>query len=134
MTCRVCAFRQCEGKCGLVTETRSVQCVNMEGTVYEDQHCQQSRRPDTRQECLSSTPCQYSWYATQWSQVSPAVIDWCLQCHMRIALCLLRVDGAASLSLYPLTLYRCECICSVLNTVTLYWWHCVCSVLYGRCV
>ena len=42
----------------------------MEGNVYEDVYCQQNRRPETKQDCLSSKPCEYSWYTTQWSQVS----------------------------------------------------------------
>lgn len=51
-------------------ETRTTECANQEGKVYDDEYCQADRKPELQQECLDVSQCEYSWFATQWSDVS----------------------------------------------------------------
>ncbi|XP_050510138.1 papilin isoform X5 [Diabrotica virgifera virgifera] len=76
-----CNLRPCEGvdwiasqwsgcgACGLTQETRKVLCATEDSEVQPDELCEADRKPDTIREC-EMTPCEYLWYAEQWSDCS----------------------------------------------------------------
>ena len=60
---------QCDDKCGLTKETRTVHCATQSGTVYPDEKCDENKKPPTDRECMIPQSCEYQWIATQWSEV-----------------------------------------------------------------
>ena len=64
----------CEGVCGLTHGSRHAICADGEGNqVSEDEEdrCDQENGPPTEEECAEpSPPCEFSWYASQWSDCS----------------------------------------------------------------
>ena len=60
----------CKSKCGLEVETRRAQCVSPKGKAYADEFCHAYRKPDLTRPCADAAPCEFSWYASQWSDCS----------------------------------------------------------------
>ncbi|XP_046402802.1 LOW QUALITY PROTEIN: papilin [Ischnura elegans] len=62
----------CENKCGLAKETREAHCSTVKGKIYPPERCHLYRRPILERECKALAPCEYNWYALQWSECSAA--------------------------------------------------------------
>ncbi|XP_064484437.1 papilin-like isoform X2 [Ornithodoros turicata] len=65
----------CEGPCGSIIETREAMCVSEDGLVYPDDECDANSKPETSRNCDLQggglhIPCDYMWYASQWSLCS----------------------------------------------------------------
>ncbi|GAB6024702.1 hypothetical protein CHUAL_009835 [Chamberlinius hualienensis] len=56
--------------CDQTVESRQALCSSQSGTVYPDEACSGNRLPETSQICKDTLPCEYKWYATQWSDCS----------------------------------------------------------------
>ncbi|XP_071454258.1 papilin isoform X2 [Hetaerina americana] len=62
----------CDNKCGLAKETREAHCSTSKGKIYPPERCHLYRLPVLERECKSLAPCEYNWYALQWSECSAA--------------------------------------------------------------
>ncbi|XP_017784218.1 PREDICTED: papilin isoform X2 [Nicrophorus vespilloides] len=78
-----CNLRPCEGvdwivsdwsgcdKCGLVSESRNIECATAKGEIFPNELCETEMKPETVRKCdMPSTGCDYEWYASQWSECS----------------------------------------------------------------
>lgn len=63
-------FPQCDEKCGLTQETRTTRCATQDGTVYPDEKCDATKKPELTQDCKSKKECEFLWFASLWSDVS----------------------------------------------------------------
>lgn len=72
-------FTECDGTCGLTHTSRHALCTDGEGNALPDEEidrCDQDQTPPLVEECEESTPvCEFSWYATQWSDCSSKCSD-----------------------------------------------------------
>ncbi|XP_051546241.1 A disintegrin and metalloproteinase with thrombospondin motifs 20-like [Myxocyprinus asiaticus] len=62
-------WTDCNATCGRGVRTRAVFCVDGGMNTVSDHMCDTSNKPTTYESC-HSTPCQYVWVTTVWSQCS----------------------------------------------------------------
>ncbi|CAB3248675.1 unnamed protein product [Arctia plantaginis] len=77
-----CMLSLCDGVDWITTEwngcdtclskvrTRLALCSTKDYRVYNDSFCNYHHRPITEQSCTDVPPCEYQWYASQWSKCS----------------------------------------------------------------
>ncbi|CAH0551174.1 unnamed protein product, partial [Brassicogethes aeneus] len=64
-------FSGCNTICGLKSETRKVQCASSDNKIYSESFCDAENKPNTTRPCnLTSSSCDFLWYASQWSECS----------------------------------------------------------------
>ncbi|XP_076032052.1 proteoglycan-like sulfated glycoprotein papilin isoform X2 [Oratosquilla oratoria] len=65
----------CNSSCGTEVETRGVVCVDATLNVVSDEFCLASRRPESNRPCEKVIPCDFRWYASEWSECSSDCSD-----------------------------------------------------------
>ncbi|XP_032689161.1 thrombospondin type-1 domain-containing protein 4-like [Odontomachus brunneus] len=57
---------QCSAECGVGVQTRKVLCE----TNSDEEHCDESSRPETSRDCSSNRTCSGQWFAGPWTECS----------------------------------------------------------------
>ena len=60
-------WSSCDVKCGSQIQTRSVICSSEDGNVFSNEHCDQSKAPETQRLCTELAPCDALWHTSEWS-------------------------------------------------------------------
>ncbi|XP_022704194.1 papilin-like isoform X2 [Varroa jacobsoni] len=56
--------------CGSTVQTRAVECILKDGTIYNETFCAGQPKPETERPCENAPICEYSWFFSNWGSCS----------------------------------------------------------------